>query len=101
MDLPTIRKVIGHTADDVMLCHYDQRSRKQLREQIRAAMPDFLATDGERAMDDNARDIAAGMTEKTWKQDQVRLLALLPKNSNEQPDVGFFLSCNDGFCGPR
>ena len=77
LDPKTIRQVTGHTADEVMLRHYDQRSQEQLREQIRAAMPDFLTSSSEQGQDENALDIAAGMTAKTWKEDKVRLVTLL------------------------
>ncbi|MBM3839720.1 MAG: hypothetical protein FJ398_17475 [Verrucomicrobia bacterium] len=76
----TIRQVTGHTADDVMLRHYDQRSQEQLREQIRSAMPDFL-TSGTNSnghdRQEHARDIAERMTARTWKRDKARLLAIL------------------------
>jgi integrase len=76
----TIRQVTGHTADDVMLRHYDQRSQEQLREQIRSAMPDFLTngTNGNgHDRQEHARDIAERMTARTWKKDKARLLAIL------------------------
>jgi integrase len=76
----TIRQVTGHTGDNVMLRHYDQRSREQLRAQIREAMPDFLTggiPGGGNGAQEHIRDLAQRMTAETWKEDQARLLAIL------------------------
>lgn len=79
LDPQTVRQVTGHTADEVMLRHYDQRSREQLREQIRAAMPDFLAGGKTEwiGIAERLRRILEHMTPETCGQDKARALAIL------------------------
>ncbi|MCZ7641333.1 MAG: hypothetical protein M5U12_37915 [Verrucomicrobia bacterium] len=57
--------------------HYFRPGREDFRAAIFKAMPKMLGEGSGRSAKQEMRDIIQRMTPKTWKRDQVRLLAIL------------------------
>ena len=93
--LEIVQKVTGHKTTDIVLKHYFQPGREAFRQTLHAAMPKLLigaSRTGQpvetvaapqaigtvvNKQDNKIRAILESSTEKTWKQDQARVLKLL------------------------
>lgn len=75
VDAETIRKVTGHTSSEVLLKHYDQRSKEVLREQVRSAMPSLLSD--RKSPKDAIREMLREMKVSTWRKDRNELLKMV------------------------
>ena len=71
-----VRRVTGHSAVDVVRKHYFKPGREEFRREFKKAMPKLLMN-GEKSRDEQLREIAEGMTARSWKKDRARLLGLL------------------------
>ncbi|MEI6166535.1 MAG: tyrosine-type recombinase/integrase [bacterium] len=74
-----VRRVTGHATVEVVLGNYFQPGREDFRKALQDAMPALLTAGGAPSRDDQIREIVMNSTGKTWKQDHVKILALLPK----------------------
>lgn len=71
-----VRRVTGHTAVDVVRKHYFHPGREEFRREFEKAMPGLLMN-GVKSRYDQLREILAGMTAKTWRNDRERLIQQL------------------------
>ena len=76
--LELVQKVTGHKTTDIVLKHYFQPGREAFRQALHSAMPKLL-TNGQKSPKDEMREIVGGMTAKTWKADNARLMELMMK----------------------
>ncbi len=76
--LELVQKVTGHKTTDIVLKHYFQPGREAFRHALQTAMPKLL-TNGQKSPKDEMLEIVEGMTAKTWKRDQKRMLELVGK----------------------
>lgn len=71
-----VRRVTGHTAVDIVRKHYFKPGREEFRREFKKVSSKLLMN-GTKPQGEQLRAIIAGMTAKTWRQDQARLLAML------------------------
>jgi integrase len=87
--LELVQRVTGHKTTDIVLKHYFQPGREAFRDALQAAMPALLTNgegrvqsaesgaEGKAKREAEVVQILKGMTAKTWKQDQARLVKML------------------------
>ena len=74
-----IQRVTGHRTVAVVLKHYFRPGREDFRQVLAKAMPAMLAQRASQpASASDLRRMVEGMTARTWKEAQAKLLALLP-----------------------
>ena len=89
--LQLVQKVTGHRTTEIVLKHYFQPGREDFRRALTAAMPKLMTDETGPALARAAggvgrdaeatlrrvREIAAGMTLKTWQADKARIVELV------------------------
>lgn len=74
--LELVRKVTGHKTADVVLKHYFQPGKEDLRQVLNAAMPQLMMN-GVRSRDEQLREVIERMSPKTLRHDKMRALEIL------------------------
>lgn len=74
--LELVQKVTGHQTTDIVLKHYFQPGREEFRKVLQAKMPALLSN-GAKTPTEEAIDVLAAVTPKTWRKSVARALALL------------------------
>jgi integrase len=72
-----VRRVTGHATVEVVLGNYFQPGREDFRNALQNAMPALLTAGGAPSRDDQIHEILRNSTARTWKQDHVKVLAML------------------------
>jgi hypothetical protein len=79
--LELVRKVTGHKTAEVVLKHYFQPGKEDLRQALNAAMPQLMMN-GVKSRQERLREIILGMTARTLPRDRSQALAILDEMSH-------------------